>query len=82
MAAQDELRRAAEQKYRPDLTDMPEIICRKCRLPMEPAETYFEYLDHGFHTKLLRCPGCGEVYIPEDLVRGKMAEVEQNLEDK
>ena len=49
---------------------------------MEPAETYFEYLDHGFHTRLLRCPRCGEVFIPEELARGKMAEVEQNLEDK
>ena len=71
-----------EAKYRPELTGLPEIRCRKCDLPMEPAETYFEYLDHSFHTKLLRCPNCGEVYIPEELARGKMAEVEQNLEDK
>ena len=68
--------------YKVDLDNAPRMFCRRCRLPMEPAETYFEYLDHGFHTKLLRCPQCGEVYIPEELARGKMAEVEQNLEDK
>ena len=70
------------ENYQPDLSEMPEIICRRCRIPMEAAETYFEYLDHGFHTKLLRCPKCGEVYIPEELALGKMAEVEQNMEDK
>ena len=59
-----------------------QVTCRRCGVPMVPEETYFEYLDHGFHTKLLRCPKCKEVYIPESLATGKMAEVEQNLEDK
>ena len=63
-------------------SDRESLVCVKCGLPMEPAETYFEYLDHSFHTKLLRCPKCGEVFIPESLAIGKMAEVEQNLEDK
>ena len=73
---------AMNEKYQPDLTASPVMYCRRCRIPMEAGETYFEYLDHGFHTKLLRCPKCGEVYIPEELANGKMAEVEQNLEDK
>jgi hypothetical protein len=32
--------------------------------------------------ELLKCPRCGLVFIPEDLALGKMAEVEQILEDK
>ena len=58
------------------------VICRKCGLEMKPEKTFFDYLDHNFHTDLLRCPSCGEVYIPETLVRGRMAQVEQELEDK
>jgi len=42
----------------------------------------FDYLNQFFHTDALRCPECGMVYIPEDLVEGKMAEVETSLEDK
>lgn len=73
---------ALDPNYQADLSQMEKVICRKCRVPMEPAETYFEYLDHAFHTKLLRCPSCKEVFLPEDLVKGKMSEVEQNMEDK
>lgn len=82
MADQEIKEKMNPKDYQVDLSDTPQMICRRCQVPMEPAETYFEYLDHGFHTRLLRCPKCGEVYIPEDLARGKMAEVEQNLEDK
>ncbi len=49
---------------------------------MTPAKAYFSYLDHSFHTDLLRCPRCGQVFIPEELVKGKMQEVEMALEDK
>lgn len=73
---------AISENYQADLASLPKMRCRACNIEMEPAETYFEYLDHGFHTKLLRCPKCGEVYIPEELAKGKMSEVEQNLEDK
>lgn len=58
------------------------IRCRRCDCDMEPAETYFEYLGHGLHTKIPRCPRCGEVYIPEELALGKIADIERNLEDK
>ena len=62
--------------------EMPAIMCRRCGVKMEPAETYFEYLGHGLHTKLPRCPKCGEVYIPEEMVMGKIADIERTLEDK
>ena len=33
-------------------------------------------------TEILCCPKCGEVYLPEALVKGRMADVERELEDK
>lgn len=58
------------------------VLCRRCRVQMEPEKTFFDYLGHNFHTELLKCPKCGEVYIPEALVNGRMGEVERELEDK
>jgi hypothetical protein len=40
------------------------------------------YLGSMFSVNLLRCPRCSQVFIPEDLAMGKMAEAEQLLEDK
>jgi len=54
----------------------------KCSLPLEMAKVGISYLGNGFPVDLLRCPGCGLVFIPEDLALGKMAEVEKLLEDK
>lgn len=58
------------------------IMCYKCKKELEPQKTYFNYLDHSFFTDVLRCPDCGEVFIPEDLVKGRISEVEMQLEDK
>ena len=58
------------------------VICRRCHVEMKPERTFFNYIGHNFHTDLLKCPLCGEVYIPEYLVTGRMAEVERELEDK
>ena len=58
------------------------IICRKCGVEMKEEKVFFEYIGHSFQHSLPRCPKCGEVYIPESLVRGRMAEVEMQLEDK
>lgn len=57
-------------------------ICYRCKVELKPAKANFEYLGHSFHTEIPRCPQCGQVYIPEDLVKGRMAEVEMMLEDK
>lgn len=59
-----------------------EMICWRCQRKLEPKQTFFQYLGHTFHTDILCCPECGEVLIPEDLAKGRMAEVEQELEDK
>jgi len=57
-------------------------ICFKCGQAMVPHKTFFSYLGHKFSTDILSCPVCGQVYIPESLVRGRMARVEQEMEDK
>ena len=56
--------------------------CMKCSLPLEMAKVGISYLGNTFPADLLRCPGCGFVFIPEDLALGKILEVERLLEDK
>jgi uncharacterized protein with PIN domain len=58
------------------------LMCNKCRVPLEPIEVTFNYLERQFRHKVLRCPKCGQVYIPEELAKGRMAEVEKVLEEK
>jgi RNase P subunit RPR2 len=59
-----------------------EWVCRKCSRPLEPGTVTVEYMGNQFTTELPTCPGCGFVLISEALALGKMAEVEQILEDK
>lgn len=58
------------------------MICHGCQVPLEPRKTDFTYLGHSFYTDVLRCPKCGQVFIPEELAKGRIAEVETQLEDK
>lgn len=58
------------------------LVCSKCGVEMAPAKTCFSYLDHSFHTEVMRCPLCGQVFIPESLAKGRMSEVEISIEDK
>jgi ribosomal protein S27AE len=58
------------------------LVCARCGVPLEPAKAQFAYLGHKFHTEVPRCPKCGQVFISEELARGRMAEVETSLEDK
>jgi hypothetical protein len=59
-----------------------EWTCRQCGRALEAAAVTVEYMGNQFTTELPRCPGCGFVMISEELALGKMAEVEQILEDK
>lgn len=56
--------------------------CARCRLPLQPGTVKVAYLDTEQPVELYRCPGCGQVLVPEDLALGRMLEVEQLLEDK
>jgi hypothetical protein len=64
------------------MTEEKEIICFKDHVKLKPAKTYLTYLGHTFSAEILRCPICGEVYIPEELVKSRIADVEMQLEDK
>lgn len=56
--------------------------CLKCGLPLEEKKTVFLYLGHEMSHPVLRCPRCGQAFVPEELVKGKIAEVEKLLEEK
>ncbi|MDY0094120.1 MAG: YgiT-type zinc finger protein [Candidatus Vecturithrix sp.] len=58
------------------------LLCYTCQKELEMRKTDFTYLGHTFFTDLPRCPECGLVYISEELVKSRIAEVEMQLEDK
>ena len=60
----------------------PRPICHACQLELESRKTDFTYLGHTFYADMLRCPGCGQVFIPEALAKGRIEEVEMQMEDK
>lgn len=64
------------------MAEARKLVCHRCRKELEPRKTDFTYLGHTFYADMLRCPECGEVFIPEETVRGRIAEVEMQLEDK
>lgn len=56
--------------------------CCRCDQVLVPKKVVLEYLGHTVSHELPTCPSCARVYISEELAEGKMAEVEQLLEDK
>ena len=56
--------------------------CMKCDEELVPTKTVLTYLGHQMTYDFPRCPKCGQVFVPEDIARGKMREVEITLEDK
>jgi hypothetical protein len=59
-----------------------EWLCARCEIPLEIGKVNVGYLGSVFPVDLLRCSRCGQVFVPEELAAGKMAEVEKMLEDK
>lgn len=57
-------------------------FCHACDQPLAPGPVVITYLGSEFTVELLRCPGCGMVFVSEELALGKMLEVERLLEDK
>ena len=57
-------------------------VCCRCSSPLEVGPVQLSYLGNAFTLQLPRCPRCGLCLIPEELATGRMAEVEQILEDK
>lgn len=58
------------------------LICDKCKVELSELEVQFSYLGKSFRHKVSRCPQCGQVCLPEELVSGRMSEVESMMEDK
>ena len=57
-------------------------LCAKCNVPLKAERITVAYLNNAYPVDLLTCPQCGQVFVPEDLALGKMADVERELEDK
>lgn len=61
---------------------MDDLICTKCNLYLELKDSSFDYLGFHFNEKVPRCPKCGQIYISEELVNGKVTMLETTLEEK
>ena len=57
-------------------------ICLRCNVPMEPSPVTLDYRGNSITADFPRCPECGQVFIPEEVARGRMHSVEIELEDK
>ena len=58
------------------------LICDKCNVEMQLIEVQFKYLSRSFRYKVPRSPQCGQESLPEELVNGRMSEVEAMIEEK
>ena len=56
--------------------------CAKCEETLVMKKIVFSYLGHNVAHEVQTCPKCGKVFISQDLAEGKMAELEEKLEDK
>ena len=56
--------------------------CAKCGAVLVLKSKIFSYMGMTFSHEVPRCPICGMVFISKELADGKMAEVEQLMEDK
>lgn len=56
--------------------------CASCKKELVMKKTVFSYLGHTVAHEVRACPDCGKVFISQDLAEGRMAEIEEQLEDK
>ena len=56
--------------------------CAKCGVALITRKTIFNYMERTISHDVPVCPKCGKVFIPRELAEGRMAEVEEQLEDK
>jgi predicted RNA-binding Zn-ribbon protein involved in translation (DUF1610 family) len=56
--------------------------CASCDRELVLKKTVLSYLGHTVAHEVPTCPKCGRVFISEELAEGRMAEVEEQLEDK
>lgn len=58
------------------------LICDRCKVELKEMDVQFSYLGKSFRHKVNRCPKCGQVCLSEELVTGRMSQVESMMEDK
>lgn len=58
------------------------MICAKCNEEMKTRKWNLTYVGYQLSYDFLTCPKCNAIYIPKDLVEGRIREVEISLEDK
>lgn len=83
--SESETLRHAATVQRADQTYLPADgtwTCACSGKPLAPRPVDVTYLGSVFTISLLTCPDCGLPLVPESLALGRMAEVEQLLEDK
>ena len=56
--------------------------CSLCDEFLVKKKTAFNYLGREVTHEVDQCPKCGNVFIPMGLAEGRMAQVEEQLEDK
>lgn len=56
--------------------------CGRCGGDLVKRKTLFEYMGRTFSENIYNCPKCDLVLIDSALALGRMAEVEEILEDK
>lgn len=56
--------------------------CGVCGESLVVKKATFSYLGNNVTHEVSRCPKCGKVFVPMGLAEGRMAEVEQQFEDK
>ena len=61
---------------------MKELICGKCHAKLLIQKKYFRYMGYEVSEEVPCCPVCGQVYLDESMVRGRMQEAEMEMEDK
>jgi ribosomal protein S27AE len=65
-----------------DLADSANWVCGRCNKALILKKVNVSYMGSSFPVDLPVCPECGQVFVTEVLATGKMAQVEQTLEDK
>jgi len=68
--------------HKVDLVGVEKWMCACCKCALEIRKVSVGYMGSKFPVDLPVCPKYGQVYVPEALATGKMAEVEKTLEDK
>jgi hypothetical protein len=64
------------------MSEKRRIVCSRCGVELENKRVGLEYNGHKLQSDLPCCPGCGQCYVSFDLAKGRLREVEMEMEDK